>query len=314
MKDIALKVGVSQATVSQVLAGRVSEFRISSATAARVRRVAQELGYRPSALARSFKNHRAYSVCLAVGDLTNPFWAGLAMGAQQEVEAHGYTLVITDTGDTEDKERLVVDMVYEKRVDGAILAPSDRQSRHLAALATDNLPLVFVDRTIDGVDVPSVVTNNAAGMRLAVDHLVQRGHREIAYLSGPTEKSTFRDRLLGYQQAMAAHGLSPGPMAISPSENQSAMETAAQLFGSCIRATAVIAANFWLTVGVLRAAPPEIVIVGFDEMFMADLLRRPVTTIVQPVGDLGRHAVRLLLGHSGDARHLVLPPSIAVRD
>jgi LacI family transcriptional regulator len=314
MKDIALKVGVSQATVSQVLAGRVSEFRISSATAARVRRVAQELGYRPSALARSFKNHCAYSLCLAVGDLTNPFWAGLAMGAQQEAEAHGYTLVITDTGDTEEKERLVVDMVCEKRVDGAILAPSDRRSRHLAALAADHLPLVFVDRTIDGVDVPSVVTDNAAGMRLAVDHLVQRGHREIAYLSGPTEKSTFRDRLLGYQQAIAARGLPPGPMAISPSDNHSAMATAAQLFGSGICATAVIAANFWLTVGVLRAAPPNVTVVGFDDLFLADLLRRPVTTVVQPVDDLGRHAVRLLLGKGEGMRHVVLSPTLVIRD
>jgi LacI family transcriptional regulator len=314
MKDIARKVGVSQATVSQVLAGRVSEFRISTATAARVRRVAQELGYRPSALARSFKNHRAYSVCLAVGDLTNPFWGGLAMGAQQEAEAHGYTLVITDTGDTEDKERVVVDMVRERRVDGAILAPSDRRSRQLAGLAAEGLPLVFVDRTIDGADVPSVVTDNAAGMRLAVDHLVRRGHREIAYLSGPAEKSTFRDRLLGYEQALAAHGLAPGPVAVSPSDNQSAMQTAAQLFGSGVRATAVIAANFWLTVGVLRAAPPDIVIVGYDDLFMADLLRRPVTTIVQPVDDLGRHAVRLLLGQGGAVRHVVLTPTIVVRD
>jgi LacI family transcriptional regulator len=316
MKDIARRVGVSQATVSQVLAGRVSEFRISTETAARVQRMAQELGYRPSALARSFKNHRAYSLCLAVGDLTNPFWAGLAMGAQEEAEAQGYTLVITHTGDTEDKESLVVDMVRARRVDGAILAPAHHKSRHFATLQEERLPIVFVDRTIQGLDVPSVITDSVAGLKLAVDHLVDRGHRNIAYLGGPTDSSTFRDRLRGYRKALARHGLRPGPLAVAGRDPEEAREAVARLFAGGGHATAIIAANFWLTVGALRAAPADVVVVGFDDLFLTDLLKRPVTTIVQPVEDLGRHAVRLLLGdpHSnGSARHLVLPPKLVVR-
>jgi LacI family transcriptional regulator len=316
MKDIARRVGVSQATVSQVLAGRVSEFRISTETAARVQRMAQELGYRPSALARSFKNHRAYSLCLAVGDLTNPFWAGLAMGAQEEAEANGYTLVVTHTGDTEEKERLVVEMVRERRVDGAILAPSHHKSRHFATLASERLPIVFVDRTIQGLDVPSVITDSVAGMKLAVDHLVDRGHRNIAYLGGPTETSTFRDRLKGFRKALARHRLPPGPMAVASRDPETAREAVAQLFAGGGHATAIIAANFWLTVGALRAAPADVVVVGFDDLFLVDLLRRPVTTVVQPVEDLGRHAVRLLMGDPngpGVDRHLILPPRLVVR-
>jgi LacI family transcriptional regulator len=316
MMDIARRVGVSQATVSQVLAGRVTEFRISTETAARVQRMAEELGYRPSALARSFKNHRAYSLCLAVGDLTNPFWAGLAMGAQREAEAHGYTLVVSHTGETEDKERQVVDMVRERRVDGAILAPSHHKSKHFATIVTERLPIVFVDRTIDGLDVPSVVTDSVAGLELAVDHLVDRGHRHIAYLSGPTEQSTFRDRLKGYRQALARHRLRPGPFAVAPSDADSGRDAVARLFAARGRATAIIAANFWLTVGALRAAPADVVVVGFDDLFLVDLFRRCVTTVVQPVEDLGRHAVRLLLSdpHAPDVdRHLVLPPRLLVR-
>lgn len=315
MMDIARRVGVSQATVSQVLAGRVSEFRISAETAARVQRVADELGYRRSALARSFKNHRAYSLCLAVGDLTNPFWAGLAMGAQGEAEARGYTLVITHTGDTEEKERLVVEMVRERRVDGAILAPSHHKSRHFAALAVEPLPIVFVDRTIQGLDVPSVITDSIEGLRLAVDHLVDRGHRNIAYLGGPTETSTFRDRLRGYREALARHGLRPGPLIATARDADTAREAVLRLFANGGHATAIIAGNFWLTVGALRGAPADVVVVGFDDLFLADLLRRPVTTIAQPVEDLGRHAVRLLLDEShrrGDGP-LVLAPRLIVR-
>jgi len=317
MKDIAHRVGVSQATVSHVLRGRGGEFRISAATAGRIHDVARQLGYRPSALARNFKNHKSYSLCLAVGDLTNPFWAGLAMGAQAEAERHGYTLVVSHTGETEEKERLVVDMLCERRVDGVILSPSQHhKARHLAEMRAERLPIVFVDRTIDGLDVPSVITDSVAGMRLAVDHLVSRGHRRIAYLGGPTETSTFRDRLKGYRQAMASHRLRPGPYAIALSEPEAAQEAAAKLFGRKPAATAVIAANFWLTVGTLRAAPDDVVVVGFDDVFLADLLRRPVTTVVQPVEDLGRHAVRLLvedIAKPGSGRQLVLPPRLVVR-
>src|SRR5438094_1709564 len=251
MKDIAHRVGVSQATVSHVLRGRGGEFRISTATAGRIHDAARQLGYRPSALARNFKSHRAYSLCLAVGDLTNPFWAGLAMGAQDEAERHGYTLVVSHTGETEEKERLVVEMLFERRVDGVILSPSHHRARHLATLRAERLPIVFVDRTIDGLDVPSVITDSVAGMRLAVEHLVSRGHRRIAYVGGPTETSTFRDRLRGSRQPMAAHRLRPGPYAVAPSEPDTATEAATRLFRRSI-ATAVIAANFWLTIGTLR--------------------------------------------------------------
>ena len=129
MKDIAERLGVSQATVSHVLRGRNEEFRISAETAARIQRAAEEMGYRPSALARNFKDHRAYSLCLAVGDLTNPFWAGLAMAAQKEAESHGYTLVVSSTGDTEEKERQLVDLLRDRRVDGLILSPAHHKPR-----------------------------------------------------------------------------------------------------------------------------------------------------------------------------------------
>ena len=315
MKDIAQRLGVSQATVSHVLRGRTEEFRIRAETASRIQRAAEEMGYRPSALARNFKTHRAYSLCLAVGDLTNPFWAGLAMGAQKEAESQGYTLVVSHTGDTEEKEGVLVELLRERRVDGLILSPVHHTPKHLAALRAERLPFVFVDRTIDGLDVPSVVTDSIAGLRMAVDYLVERGHRRIGYLGGPIETSTLRDRLRGYRQALARHRLRPGPIAVAPSEPEPARLAAVKLVGERPTVTAIIAANFWLTVGALRAVPDDIVIVGFDDLFLTDLLRRPVATVVQPVEDLGRHAVRLLLeniARPGGHQQLVLPPRLVV--
>jgi len=316
MSDIADLLGISQTTVSHVLRGRDGEFRIGAETARKVREVAEQLGYRPSALARSFKDHRAYSLGLAVGDLANPFWAGLALGAQQEAEKNGYILMVSHTGELLEKEQQLLDTLRERRVDGLILSPAQLKPRHLTALRREGLPFVLVDRTIDGLAVPSVTTDSAAGLRLAVDHLVGRGHRRIAYLGGPTHISTFRERLRGFRKAVAHHGFKPGPYAVAPSEPEAARKAAERLFRRTPPATAIIAANFWLTIGVLRAAPEDVVVVGFDDLFLTDLLRRPVTTVAQPVEELGRQAVRLQLeeiAKPGGGRRIVLPPRLVVR-
>src|SRR5207247_3057182 len=124
---------------------------------------------RPSALARNLNHHRAYAVALGVGDLGDPFWSDLALGAQREVERHGYVLVVSHTGETLDKERQLLEMLRERRVDGLILAPARLKPHHLAPLRQEQRPFVLVDRTIDRLDVPSVVTDSVGGMRLAVD-------------------------------------------------------------------------------------------------------------------------------------------------
>lgn len=318
MKDIAGLLGVSQTTVSHVMRGREKEYRIGADTARRVREAAERFGYRPNALARGFKDQRAYALCLAVGDLTNPFWSGLAMGAYHEAERQGYALVVSHTGEALDKEQVVVEMLRDRRVDGLILSPVGVRNRHLVALHRARRPFVLVDRSIDGLAVPSVVTDSLAGMELAVGHLVSRGHRAIAYLGGaPHDISTFRDRATGLVEAMRRRGLRPVATASAPSEPEAAQRAAARLFAKGAAATAVVAANFWLTVGTLRAAPDAVTVVGFDDLFLADLLRRPVTTVAQPVEELGRESVRLLLdevARPGGARRLVLRPRLVVRE
>ena len=316
MKDIARSLGLSQTTVSHVLRGREAEFRIGARTAARIRAAARRLQYQPSALARNLKHHRAYTLALAVDDLANPFWAGLAVAAQQEAEEHGYLLVVNHTAESAAKERQLLEMLRQKRVDGLALSAAHLKSADLAALQKESRPLVLVDGTVDGVDLPYVVTDSIAGMRLAVDHLVSRGHRHIAFLGGPSYMSTFRDRLSGFRLAVSAHGLRPGPHAISRAVPEAAQRATARLFGKRPSPTALIAANIWLTAGAVRGAPEEVEIVGFDDLPFGDLLRRSVTTIAQPVEDLGRQAVRLLIraiGTHGLSEKMVLPPKLVVR-
>jgi LacI family transcriptional regulator len=315
MKDIAHSLGVSQTTVSHVLRGREAEFRIGAATAQRVREAARKLRYQPSALARNLKHHRAYTLAIAVGDLMNPFWAGMAVAAQQEAERHGYMLVVNHTGDSLEKERELLDVLRQKRVDGLILSAAHLKPADLARLRKEKRPLVFVDRTIDGFEAPCVITDSDAGIRLAVDHLVVKGHRDIAYLGGPADISTFRERLAAFRRAMADHGL-VGTVASSSDAPAPAARAARRLFGGNRKPTAIVAGNIWMTIGALRSAPDDVEIVGFDDIFLADMLRRPLTTIAQPVEELGRQAVRMLLeeiAHPGGDRKIVLKPKLIVR-
>jgi LacI family transcriptional regulator len=316
MRDVAEAVGLSQTTVSHVLRGREVEFRIGADTAERVRAAARRLRYQPSALARNLKHHRAYTLALAVGDLSNPFWAGLALAAQNEAERHGYMLVVNHTGESPVKERQLLGMLRQKRVDGLILSGAHLREADLMALRREARPVVLVDRTVEGVDLPHVVTDSVAGMTMAVDHLVKKGHRRIAFIGGPHHMSTFRERLAGFRAAISAHGLRRGPHAVVRAEPEPARRATAKLFRSQSPPTALIAANIWLTIGALRGAPDDVEIVGFDDIYFADMLRRPVTTIAHDLDELGRQAVTLLLeqiAHPGTARKVILPPRLIVR-
>lgn len=316
MKDIARSLGLSQTTVSHVLRGREVEFRIGAATAERVREAARKLRYQPSALARNLKHHRAYTLAIAVGDLANPFWAGLAVAAQEEAQRHGYMLVVNHTGETLENERHLLQLLQQRRVDGLILSAAHLKPADLGRLRREKRPLVLVDRTIDGLDVSSVVTDSAAGMRLAVDHLVAKGHRHIGYVGGPSYISSFRDRLSGFRRAMGAHGLRSTLHATGQDAPGPAARAAERLFRGKPKPTAVIAANIWMTIGALRATPDDVEIVGFDDIYLADMLRRPLTTIAHPLEELGRQAVRLLLdeiAHPGTKQKIVLAPRLVVR-
>jgi len=316
MKDIASLLGVSPTTVSHVLRGRDAEFRIAPDTAKRVRDAAEKLGYRPSVLALNFKHHKSYSLGLAVGDIGDPHWAGVALGAQQEADKHGYMLVVAHTGESEAKEKQVMELLRDRRVDGLMLSPAHLEPRHLAELHRDGLPFILVDRTIEDLDVPAVYTDSVAGLNCLVDQLVTRGHKRIAYVGGPTHISTFRDRLSGYREAMARHGLRPGPYKMVPSSADEARKAAVAIFQGKPRPTAVIGGNMWQTVGLMRGAPPDVQVAGFDDVLLSDLMKRTIISVAQPREEMGRQAVRLVLeqmAKPGGNRKVVLPPRLIVR-
>jgi LacI family transcriptional regulator len=323
MKDIATKLHLSQTTVSHVLTGKHEHYRISAATVARVKKMAEELGYRSSALARAFRDRRSYSIALAVEDLTNPFWTGVAIGAEKEAEAQGYVLIVSNTNGDSGREKRTVQMLQERRVDGMIVSPVTVTDEILADLHRDGLPFVQIDRSIKGEDVPCVRTDHGAGSGLAVDHLVKRGHQEIAYIGGPVHIQTFDLRLEGFKKAIAKHGLKASAVKLVANEEDDAAAAVKELLAAKTRPTALYTASIKLTIGALRSireagvkVPSEIEIVGFDDIAMADLFSMPVTTVCQDVEAIGREAFRALIKVMNGQkvqRELLLPPRLKAR-
>lgn len=325
MKDIAEHLGLSQTTVSHVLTGKHQKFRISAATVERVFQLAEKLGYRANVMARAFRERRSYAVCLAVEDLQNPFWSGIAIGAEREAEEHGYALVVTDLGGSAERQRRALQLVRDQRVDGLIVSPVRGGEADLLTAHKHGLPLVQVDRAVPKLPVACVRTDHEAGSVLALRHLLGRGRRAIAYVGGPLDIPNYRQRLDGFNQELSRNRLKPAAVLVldDPSPAEAEREVA-RMLRRIRRPLAIFAANYALTVGTLRAiraagraVPDQVELVGFDDIQMADLLLYPVTTVDQDVGSIGREAVRLLLEgiRSGkpSTQQVLLPPRLIPR-
>ncbi len=326
MKDLAARLGLSQTTVSHVLSGRYEEFRISAETVARVREMADKLGYRSNALARAFRERRTFSIGLVVEELSNPFWTGIARGAERVAEQHGYMLVVSNTSFELERERAALRLLQDGRVDGLLLPPFAHIDQDLVALHEEGLPFVQIDRGLAQVKAPCVRTDHALGSHLVVDHLAGRGHRRIVLVVGREEIQPYRLRTAGFEEAVAARGLGEAEIVrleeATPDETQA---TVAALLArpAAARPTAIYAANVWMTIGTMRAArdaglavPEALEIVGFDDLPMADLMRFPVTTVAHDVDQIGREAMAALLKlRAGEAPplELVIPPRLVVR-
>lgn len=301
MRDIAEQLNLSQTTVSHVLTGKHERYRISSRTVDRVRKAAEELGYRSNALARAFREKRAGAVAFAVADLPNPFWTGVAAGAEEESEKAGYLFVVTNIRGRAERERRLVRMLQERRIDGLIAAP-ELEDPVLLELVREGRPFVQLDRSIRGVDLPCVRTDHVAGSVMAIDHLVSRGRREIAHVGGPLAIETYELRAAGYRKGLAKHGLKPAAVVHVPLDPEAARKAVLELLRGKRRPDALYTANIWITIGALRAVrdagvaiPQDLEIVGFDDLADADLFRDPVSTIRQDVEAVGREAFRVLL-------------------
>lgn len=322
IKDIARAAGVSHSTVSRALRGHPA---ISEATRTRVARLAEEMGYSPSAVARGLRTSRTRVVGLVVTHLTDPFLTEVVQGIESLALEAGYSLFLATSNVDPDREMAVVKAFREQRVDGVLVCSSRVGERYLPLLAEGQVPIVLINNQHDGTFAFSVANDDRYGAEQVTRHLVELGHRRIAYLGNTRGGQANTDRLAGYLAALNMAGIPVDSSLIlrSPNGRPPGGEVGVQplLDGEC-RATALVCYNDMTALGALHRLkqagwriPDDLSITGFDDISLAAYADPPLTTFAQPKYELGRYAMQMLLDlmDGGDGRHVVLRGNLVVR-
>jgi len=303
IKDVAQHAGVSVTTVSHVVNG--TRF-VSPAAQARVQAAITALRYVPSALARSLKSNRTHTVGMMIPNNSNPYFAEIIRGIEDSCYAAGFSVILCNSDDDPHKQATYVRLLSEKQVDGLIVLSSGSDAGLLQSLRSATMPLVLVDREIEGLESDLVEVNHESGGVLATEHLLQLGHRRIACIAGPAGLSSARERVQGYRQALARAGLAVDETLLRHADFTSAggFDAMTSLLArpGPHRPTAVFASNDLMAIGALCAVasqglrmPQDLSVIGFDDIALAAHSNPPLTTIAQPKQQTGELAARLLL-------------------
>jgi LacI family transcriptional regulator len=327
-QDIAQKVGVHPSTVSRAL-NPATRHRLSEEVTSRILTAAAELGYVRNDLAASLRTRRSETVGVVLPDITNPVFPPILEGIEAMLAAERYVAMVANAGADEDRQRLVVERLLARQVDGLILATATRRDSIVDLCLKAGAPVVVVNRSEADADhrVSSVVSDDARGMKLAVDHLVGLGHRHIGHIAGPQNLSTGKGRLDGFTAAMRAHDLSVSVADVEPAmafSREAGREAAFGLLERQSGLTAIVAANDLLAIGlydVLKArgltCPGDISVVGHNDMPFVDLISPPLTTVRIRLREMGEQAAQLLLrkisGAAEGGVDVVLKPDLVIR-
>ncbi|MBE8517792.1 LacI family DNA-binding transcriptional regulator [Amycolatopsis sp. H6(2020)] len=321
IRDVAARAGVSVATVSKVINER---YGVSAATLARVRAVIEELGYEASLVAQSLRNHRTNVIGILVADL-EPFSTELLKGAADAIRGSGFELVVYSaggrTGDPVGWEKRYLSRLSGTLVDGALLVTPT-----VSLEAVPGTPVVAVDPHTGPSHLPTIDSDNLRGAQLATEHLLDLGHRRIAFLSGRPDLQSAELRKTGYLRALTAAGITPDEdlIRIGAYDPEISAASAHALLTGPDRPTAVFAANdisAIATVGAARelglAVPDDLSVVGFDNVPESALCSPPLTTVDQPIREMGHRAIRMLIalinGDEVERTHVTLDTGLVVR-
>lgn len=326
VKEVAAAAGVSLGTVSNVL-NRPD--RVSPATRLRVETAMRELGFVRNEWARQLRAGRSSTIAYVMLDARNPFFTDVAQGIEDAAEQQDMSLFLCNSDNRPDRERSHLLRLQQQRVGGILITPTDPEDPVLDEVARHGVPVVVVDRVRREGAHCSVAVDDVLGGRLAVEHLIDRGHRRIAFVGGPVTIGQVRDRLSGARAAVKAAGLPADCLRVLDNDAltvEGGRHAGERLAGmpSTARPTAAFCANDLLALGLLQqcvalglAVPDDLAIVGYDDIDFAAAAAVPLTSVRQPRRELGRTAAQLLLDEAADPdhehRHVVFTPELVAR-
>ncbi|HLT57665.1 MAG: LacI family transcriptional regulator [Limnochordales bacterium] len=313
--DVAREAGVSLATVSRVINN--SPY-VKPATRQRVQETMARLGYEPNLVASALMTKRTGLLALLVPDISNPFFAEVAWGVEDAAAHLNYNCVICNVGDDTEKQARYVSVLRRKGIDGIIFATAAHDDRLVLNLEKRRYPITLMARDVPSAAVNRVLTDDQAGAALAARHLLELGHRRMAVITEPARIHSSGQRRQGFAAALQPVGVEPTVIEADGSDIAAGLRASQHLLSLNPRPTAVFCANDMLAIGVLQAAaaagvrvPQELSVVGFDGTPLAQIASPPLTTVVQPMREMGRVAVQLLiesLQNGKEPQRVVLDP------
>jgi LacI family transcriptional regulator len=325
ISEVAAAAGVGRATVARTLGGYGS---VSPKTRDRILQVAERLGYRPNSIARSMTTGQTQTIGVVLADVGNPFFAGVLRGITDAARSAGYDVVVLSTDEDLVREADAIEVLVDKQVDGIALAPAAGRRdelAHLELLHKREIPLVLLDRLVDGVEADAVVINNREASREAVTALIENGHRRIGFVWGPVTiepasdvaemraiigKALWSDgeRLLGYLDALDRAGIEFDTSLVTHVQKNEHQATRAVLGMLALsdRPTAIFATESDALIGAIRAVeqrglrcPEDISLIGFDDSSWASVMVPPMSVVAQPMQQLGVLTAECLLARIG---------------
>ncbi|WP_158437894.1 LacI family DNA-binding transcriptional regulator [Naasia lichenicola] len=328
LKDVARVAGVALSTVSAYLN---STRKVSPALQVRIRDAVRELDYIPNFQARNLRMKRAASIGLVVPELANPYFAALAEGIESRLSGTGVTLTLSLTGSTGDREEAHASLLRRARLDGLVVISATGRTTSALLDLIERFPVVLADEQLPSLNAAFVGSDNRRGARSVADVALASGGRRPAIIAGPRSLWTAEARLSGYREALAGSGIEEHDVILERGDYTfaSGLAAAMRLYplerydGS--GPDIVIASNDLMALGVLRhlrrigaSVPEDVVVVGFDDIPVADMITPTLTTVSQPAHDIGFTATDLLLrtidGEALADERVELPTELRVRE
>ncbi len=301
IREVAERAGVSLTTVSHV----INQTRyVSDATRQRVLEAMDELNYRPNALARSLRSGKTQTLGLILPDSSNPFFAELGRAVEKTAIQAGYSVILCNSESDVAREEFYVGVLSTKQIDGIIFVATGNPIESLQYLDEQGIPVLVVDRDLPDFEVDAVLTDNLLGGYQGTQHLLEQGHTRIAFISGPLNGTPSAKRVDGYRKALleADIEIDPALILLGDYHPESGWEAAAKLLSLNQPPTAIFCANDLMAMGAIRAintagllVPHHIAVVGFDNIELSKYCTPPLTTVAQPIEDIGSSAASILI-------------------
>lgn len=325
IREVAHRAGVSYATVSHVINN--TRF-VSEETRARVQSAMSELNYRPNAVARSLRSGRTNTIGMILPDSSNPYFAEIGRVIEEEAFRSGYSIILCNMELDPAKENLYINVLMNRQVDGLIFCATGDQMPMLDELESQDIPAVFIDRDLPGVEVDTVIVDNDQGGCIATQHLLDLGHRRIACITGPASPITPSGRRVnGYEAALIEAGIPVDHdlIRLGDYHPRSGMEITEALLRLPDPPTAIFACNDLMALGAIRAAnklglrvPEDISIIGYDNIDLTNFINPPLTTVSQEQETVGLWAVQALVRRITDkslpTQKAIIPTRLVVRE